>query len=950
MRPRASRCAGTSGKMLRLIFGFVPLILFTWLLQFLDDLQWCDDVSRQLIHSIVGDARIKNLLLIGTVRQDPSVPHVFNLAPDAVLESSEIILGPLEEKDVNLIVSQATARPLDDTKSLAAVVHRKTGGNAYFVIQYLEMLHREELISFSFRKGRWKWDVDQIASHTDVSDNVVQVLIRKIESLTVDVQVALIVAACLGYSFRVNVVECILGSNDFLDSIPSFLKNKNLELPMSPVNTQIALTKALQVGLIDKLSGNKCKFSHDRVQQSAYAMLPDGNERQRLQAALGKILLEMSRQEDAEDWMLFAAVDLLSTGTTIPSSDSEDDISRGSEVKADETDVLFPELCLEASKKAAQKAAFRSAATYADEGIGRLYTRDARENNYDLWLELSNLSAEMHYSRGDFAASDIVVANILEGSRCTKDCFRAYNVSMHTFIANEDWATAVSTGSRLLRDLGVPTPKNPSMLNVLSLLSKSKRLLKGRKPKDLENLHAMDNPEKAEALFILGATAFCSFCKGDEMRCTVLCLKMFILTLEYGICGDSPYAFAAYGMCMSAIGEYALAYDYGKLAVDMLERPGCENSIAKVLVVVHNHLFFLKSPIQESLEPLLYGYTAGMRWGDVCQAAFCLRARACMGVFAGTVRDNTLSYITRFVHLLKYVISARFVTGVHLAEHEREMLSFCEFYQDFKQLSSMKLQSPWLQLTQNFLGQTEDVLKLSGSAMDEESVFTEITASVSSSTERNPNLAYMFFNTHYAKRALLYSFGEFEMADDDRQQSARLHHKTAIIYASLYDFLFCSLTCLAMARKGKRVRYYKNQSKIYQRELLARAKQGCVNCVPLLALISAEKHALKDKTGDVALYNDAIGMLGRCGFRLFKAIALERAAEYLLECGNEERGKEFLHRAWDEYYDYGAYAKHDQMRVKYSDITEFARRPSMSKSRSSYRLKAHNLKKWKQDV
>jgi predicted ATPase len=217
---------------------------------------------------------------------------------------------------------------------------------------------------------------------------------------------------------------------------------------------------------------------------------------------------------------------------------------------------------------------------------------------------------------------------------------------MNTYTSTEDWAAAVSCGSRILNDLGVPTPRNPTILNVLYLLMKTKLLLNGRKPSDLEELPPMDNPRMEQALFFLGATAFCSFLEGEENRCTVLCLKMFLLTLEFGICCDSPYAFCAYGMCMSHIGEYATAYEYGRLAVKMLDRPGMEKSTAKVMVVVHNYLSYLKDPIQDSLEPLLYGYSSGMRWGDVCQAAFALRARACMGVFA----------------------------GVHLAEHERYVI------------------------------------------------------------------------------------------------------------------------------------------------------------------------------------------------------------------------------------------------------------------------------------
>lgn len=70
---------------------------------------------------------------------------------------------------------------------------------------------------------------------------------------------------------------------------------------------------------------------------------------------------------------------------------------------------------------------------------------------------------------------------------------------------------------------------------------------------------------------------------------------------------------------MSHIGEYRLAYEYGRVAEKMLEREGMENSIAKVVNVVHNHLNFLKCPIQDSLQPLLYGYKSGMRCGDVVQ-------------------------------------------------------------------------------------------------------------------------------------------------------------------------------------------------------------------------------------------------------------------------------------------------------------------------------------------
>jgi predicted ATPase len=597
-----------------------PLVLF------LDDLQWVDDESRQLIDSIVKDSKMRNLLLIGAVREDPSVSGVYDLTSEAVLCSSEIVVGALSKKDVNLIISRATLRSPSETEDLSAVVYHKTGGNAYFATQYLDMLHREDFLTFSFESNRWEWDVAKINSLTNVSDNVVQILVRKIESLNMDVQIALIVAAYLGFSFSIDVVECILESTDFLKSMPSFLKDKFWALPMSKRDTHRAMAEAARSGLVDGLSDKKFKFSHDRVQQSVISTLHEGEERQCVQTALGTILLEMSQREDSEDWMLFAAVDLL--------LDSN---------KALPVDIEFSKTCLQAANMASNKAAFRSAAKYADAGISYLHSGDMEEERYDLWLELSNLSAEMHFSRGDFEGSRRQVESILKSSQAIEDCFRANRVSMNIYTSLEDWEGAVECGTRILNDFGVPTPRNPRMVNVVAALIKCKWLLKGRRPHDLEDLPPMDNPRMAEALSFLGSTAFCSWMKADKNRCTFLCLKMFILTIEYGICTDSPYAFAAYGMCMSHIGEYTLAYEYGRLAVKTLERPGTEKAIAKTMVVVHSFLNYLQRPIQESLEPLLHGYTSGMRHGDVVQGAYALRVRACLGVFA----------------------------GMHLAEHER---------------------------------------------------------------------------------------------------------------------------------------------------------------------------------------------------------------------------------------------------------------------------------------
>ena len=594
-----------------------PLVLF------LDDLQWADDASRQLIDSIVSDSKMQNMLLIGAVREDEK--SIFELATDAVLKSSQIELQALSEETVNEIVSKAAARQPDDTVELSAVVCRKTGGNAYFVVQYVEMLHREELLVFSFKTNRWEWDLEVIKARTCVSDNLVEVLVQKIEAMSREVQIVLMVAACLGSSVKVEVLESVLGSEGILDSLNPWTAGHGGEKQALPtINktaTREAIVAATRANLLEETINGSIRFSHDRVQQSAFSILPSGDKARRLQARIGETLLRLiDSEKSSDDWMLFTATDLLSKHNY-----------NGTQLSGEE----IADLCLEAAQKAADKAAFRSAARYADAGIRLLSSASFPGQRYELLLALSNLSAEMHYSRGSFDRSNEIIQSILQKSRSVEDCFRAYNISLDTYASQQDWEGAVLRGSELVRELGVSLPKNPNILNVISLVIKVKRRLGGRKATDLENLPIMTNPRMEEALRLLSTTAFSAWHNGEDNRVSYLSLTMFLITLDHGICVDSPYAFAAYGLCMAHLGKLDEAYEYGTLSLRMLQMDGMKPTIAKVTVVVHGFLSYLRKPIQDSLDPLLRGFSYGMESGDVIQAAFCLRARAAIGIFAG---------------------------------------------------------------------------------------------------------------------------------------------------------------------------------------------------------------------------------------------------------------------------------------------------------------------------
>jgi predicted ATPase len=57
-------------------------------------------------------------------------------------------------------------------RSLASLVHAKTGGLPFFVNQFLKSLYAQELIYYDHTLNKWEWELDRIASETQFTENV----------------------------------------------------------------------------------------------------------------------------------------------------------------------------------------------------------------------------------------------------------------------------------------------------------------------------------------------------------------------------------------------------------------------------------------------------------------------------------------------------------------------------------------------------------------------------------------------------------------------------------------------------------------------------------------------------------------------------------------------------------------------------------------------------------
>src|SRR5262249_9812543 len=169
---------------------------------FLDDLQWLDAATLDLMEDLLTQPGVRHLLLIGAYRDnevDATHPLVRKL--DAMRKAGallqDIVLAPLTREDLDRLIADSLRCTEEHAGPLAELVHEKTTGNPFFAIQFLSTLFEEGLLTFDHVDKRWSWDLTRIHAK-GYTDNVVDLMVRMLSRLVPKTQNALKQLACLG--------------------------------------------------------------------------------------------------------------------------------------------------------------------------------------------------------------------------------------------------------------------------------------------------------------------------------------------------------------------------------------------------------------------------------------------------------------------------------------------------------------------------------------------------------------------------------------------------------------------------------------------------------------------------------------------------------------------------------------------------------------------------------
>ena len=240
---------------------------------FFDDLQWLDAATLDLIEDLLTRSDLQHVMLIGAYRDNEvEATHPLMGKLEAIRQAGvrapEIRLAPLARDDLGQLIEDALHCESERAAPLTQLVREKTAGNPFFVIQFLHTLAEEGLLAFHHDSGRWRWDLARIHDE-GYTDNVVDLMVGKLTRMPLQTLQALQQFACVGNTAELGMLSIVL--------------------QISEQQVHTVLWPAVRQELIER-RGSAYKFSHDRVQEAAYSMIP-AEGRAEVHLLIGRLLV-----------------------------------------------------------------------------------------------------------------------------------------------------------------------------------------------------------------------------------------------------------------------------------------------------------------------------------------------------------------------------------------------------------------------------------------------------------------------------------------------------------------------------------------------------------------------------------------------------------------------------------------------------------------------------------
>ena len=900
-----------------------PLVIF------LDDLQWADAASLQLMTLTLSSDEAGHLLMLGAYRDNEVNPsHPLTLTLDKIHKAGTplqtLTLKPLQLNDLNQLVadtlrcSNALVRPLTE------LVYRKTQGNPFFATQFLKGLHEEGLITFvlpslasshslpshqpdsahssnadphngiyNSNRGGWQCDIAKVREIA-LTNDVVTFMARQLQMLPISTQRVLMLAACIGNRFDLDTlaVVCERSPADVADDLWDALRTE-VVVPINETykfyqESDDTLTKiGTKIGTkIDTDIGEpirhhsfmvQYKFLHDRVQQAAYSLIAEA-DKQLTHLKIGRLLLQ-SIPQDQHQSRIFEITNQLNFGLDLVDQDAEK--------------VQLAHLNLMAGRKAKQSTAYEGALRYFATGL-KILTPEAEPaspkqlwtDHYDLALALHNESAATYFVSGQFEAMDEHIETVLAQARTLLDQTSIYEIQIQSYLVRNQLKKAIQTAIQVAQLLGIRLSETVHSLSTWMETTKTQVVLQGRQPSSLIHLPPIQNDRIDAAIRILASANSAAYV-GHPEYLPLIVAKQVSLLVQNGQSQVSAFVYAWYGtlLCKTS-SQVDKGYEFGQLALATLDITASTDIKAKTQFMVHCMIYHWKNHVRDTLEPLLKAYHHGRENGDIEYASWAI--------------------LVRCEHL--------FCMGRSLIEVEQELQASEHIIQKFQQQSALLHNQIFHQATLNLLGQSETPHRLKGEKFDHASL---------DHLQQQELEKTGVFHAYLCELILYYLFDQRDQATAAAALASQYKGSAAALLAIATFYLYDSLTQITRyptVSSPERLDVL-NHLKENQQHLERWAQHAPHNHRHKYDLVEAERHRLLGHSLQaIEGYDRAISGAKVNGYLQEEALANELAAKFYLGWGKQTVAQAYMQAAYYGYARWGAKAKVDHLEQQYPQL------------------------------
>jgi predicted ATPase/class 3 adenylate cyclase len=576
-----------------------PLVIF------LDDLQWADSASLDLIELLASAKSSLILLLIGAYRDNEvDAQHGLTLMLNELNKNGitvfDLKVSPLPFEDVKaMIVDTLHQANMDE---IARLIYDKTKGNAFFTIQFIRHLIDTGLLSFDEDQKLWVADIADIRAQA-YSDNVVELMILKIRSLEESTQKTLSLASVFGNTFNLDGLSTMmkLSPEKVLDNLWPALTEGYL-MPVND-NYRMFMVEELNIAPEHVLFS----FSHDRIQQASYQLIPEA-ERKALHLDIGRMLY--AKFADHDEYLFdiaghyYAGRDLIKERT---------ELQRIRKINI----------------KAGLKAKLANAVTSSIRHLTfarQLTTEQDWTEDYKSTLLLNRELAEAYYLNGKLDLSEKLLQECLERANNAIDKADIYHVLMLRLSLVSKYDETLDEAVNGLRELGYVFPKETNWEEINVYLNKIIAHFHEHPIPEMANIPLMTDPISMAVIKILDNLSTPLYVGGKTELWILHALHKVWLSIEKGMTNQMSYAFSEFGLICCILGMYEYALPAGDLARDLSFRFEKEALRQKGRTghIVANYVYPYFKHLREINQYNQIAYKANLESGELIFAGYTL--------------------------------------------------------------------------------------------------------------------------------------------------------------------------------------------------------------------------------------------------------------------------------------------------------------------------------------